>query len=330
MIHFDIDGRHQDELVVGSAIWGKDDGPFLQLFRTLALGYAVAQIAWVTAVILLLLFATQVSRLERFVPEREPPPRDEERFVYIEPLNRIPEQLREQLDLSDLDRRAQTPERAPEPENTMPFSTGNTPERVIPSPPPQVAESGNTELLGPDDPAELAEAMPVEPPPQPRPEQQIARNTPPFVPQPQVDATRPRRGVLGEALRDLSKYTENQTEIFENPQGGEAEPGAWIDFDSKGIDFGPWLRRFVSQVKRNWFVPLAARTFRGRVVLQFNVHRDGRITDLRVVKPSNIDAFTLAAHNAILGSNPTEPLPPEYPDDRVLFTVTFFYNETPP
>ena len=33
--------------------------------------------------------------------------------------------------------------------------------------------------------------------------------------------------------------------------------------------------------------------------------------------------------NALLASNPTEPLPPEYPDDKAFFTVTFYYNESP-
>ena len=27
---------------------------------------------------------------------------------------------------------------------------------------------------------------------------------------------------------------------------------------------------------------------------------------------------------------PTEPLPPEYPDPKAFFTVTFYYNEQPP
>ncbi len=71
-------------------------------------------------------------------------------------------------------------------------------------------------------------------------------------------------------------------------------------------------------------------TFRGRVVLQFNIHKDGHITDISVVGPSDINAFNLAANNAILGSNPTEPLPPEYPDPKAFFTVTFYYNESPP
>ena len=58
-------------------------------------------------------------------------------------------------------------------------------------------------------------------------------------------------------------------------------------------------------------------TFRGRVVLQFNIHKDGTITDVtdrRALRRSS--RSTAPPINAILGSNPTEPLPPEYPDDE--------------
>jgi TonB family protein len=82
-------------------------------------------------------------------------------------------------------------------------------------------------------------------------------------------------------------------------------------------------------VKRNWLIPYAAMTMRGRVVLTFFVHRDGRITDLKVIQGSNVAAFNTAAFQALVQSNPTLQLPPEYPDDKVLFTVTFFYNERP-
>ena len=34
------------------------------------------------------------------------------------------------------------------------------------------------------------------------------------------------------------------------------EFGPAIQFDTKGVEFGPWIRRFVAQVKRNWFVPV--------------------------------------------------------------------------
>jgi TonB family protein len=92
------------------------------------------------------------------------------------------------------------------------------------------------------------------------------------------------------------------------------------------------VRRFIAQVRRNWepLIPQAAWTLRGHVVLTFNVHKNGAITDLQVIKPSAVGAFNSAAFNALGLSNPTMPLPPEYPSDRAFFTVTFFYNETPP
>ena len=62
-------------------------------------------------------------------------------------------------------------------------------------------------------------------------------------------------------------------------------------------------------------------------MLQFIVHRNGRISDLRVVQAATVNAFTSAAVNAIQMSNPTLPLPEDYPADFVLFTVTFHYND---
>ena len=137
----------------------------------------------------------------------------------------------------------------------------------------------------------------------------------------------PPGGKLGDALRNLQRYVDQES--FDNQRGGSQEFGPAIQFDTKGVEFGPWIRRFVAQVKRNWFVPYAAMSLRGRVVITFFVHRSGAVTDVTVISPSSVDSFNLAARNALLASNPTEPLPPEYPDDKAFFTVTFFYNESP-
>jgi hypothetical protein len=59
------------------------------------------------------------------------------------------------------------------------------------------------------------------------------------------------------------------------------------------------------------------------------IWKDGRITDLRVVGPSSVDAFNNSSFGALAASTPVDPLPPEYPDDRLVMTVTFFYNENP-
>jgi len=266
--------------------------------------------------------ATEILQVQEVEQAQQEEPRQERqrppRFVFVEPLNDVPSpRPRPNVDLSDLDRRSQAPQRAPTPQNPAPLSQGNTSERV--------EAARDEQRQGPE-----TEVPPTVDPPQPQAEEQLAVNLP------RGDAgmrrsdstSRPAPGALGEALRNFQRYVQNQT--FNNPQGGATDPGAQIQFDTKGVEFGPWLRRFVAQVRRNWFIPTAAMTFRGHVVLQFNIHKDGRITDIAVVKPSGIDAFNRAAYNAILGSNPVEPLPPEYPDDRAFFTVTFYYNEPAP
>jgi TonB family protein len=127
------------------------------------------------------------------------------------------------------------------------------------------------------------------------------------------------------SLKNLQRYLDQQS--FNNPRGGMTEQDPDIQFDSKGVDFGPWLRRFVAQVKRNWLIPLNAMSESGRVVITFYIMRDGTIRDLKIVKPSSVGSFNEAAINALRMSNPTVPLPAGYPDDRAFFTVTFHYNE---
>jgi TonB family protein len=313
LIHFDFDERYADELVVGSAISRREG-------VVLSVGVHVLVLLAIVFLPTLAIFELSPEELEQQRQEElaRLQQRENSRFVFVNPrIDLETLRPRERADLSDLNRRSQTAERAVEPANPLPFSRGNSAERTESAeaaPPPR----------GPETP---------EPPnvtqPQPQPEEQVARALPPNdegLARPRESATRPS-GALGDALRNLQKYVQNQT--FNNPQGGTTDPGAQIQFDTKGVEFGPWLRRFVAQVRRNWFVPYAAMTFRGRVVLQFNIHKNGRITDIAVFQPSEIDAFNRAAYNAILGSSPTEPLPPEYPEDKAFFTVTFYYNEQP-
>jgi TonB family protein len=167
-------------------------------------------------------------------------------------------------------------------------------------------------------------------PPKPQPQEQIVRALPPADTgiRRETEASRPAPGRLGDALRNLERYVQDKT--FNNPQGGANDPGSAIQFDTKGVEFGPWIRRFVARVKREWFIPQAAQNFRGHVVIQFNIHKDGRLTDVTIVQPSSITGFNHAAYNALINTSPVEPLPPEYPDPVAFFTVTFFYNEQPP
>jgi TonB family protein len=212
-----------------------------------------------------------------------------------------------------MDRRSATRERAPDPENAMPLSRGDTPEKI---------EDGRaTPRTEPDEPEPAPEA-PVttamaEPPPAP---ELTARQGP----EPLTPPAPTRTPALGQAFRNLQRYLQDGT--FDNPTGGDTEQSADIQFDSMGVDFGPWLRRFKAQVERNWILPQAAVGAREHsVVIQFSVLTNGTIIDLRVVQPAGLEPLTTAALNALKLSNPTAPLPTDYPSDRVLITVTFRY-----
>jgi TonB family protein len=312
LIHFDIDSRYQDELTVGHAITRREGVVFS----------VVVHVLMIIAIFLvprLPMFQVSPEELARRREALEQQMREQadQRFVFVQPRVDMKAQTPpERAPLSDADRRAQTLQRPPDAKNPLPFTRGNSPERV---------EAQNNERARGDQNQN-------QPTLQPQPETQEARNVPPAddgfrVPQTQTTPQRRPSGSLGEALRNLQQYVQKQT--FDNPQGGLNQPGAAIQFDSKGVEFGPWLRRFVAQVRHNWFIPQAAMTFHGHVVVTFNIHKDGTITDVQVLQPSDIEGFNRAAVGAITGSSPTEPLPPEYPTEKALFTVTFYYNEDP-
>lgn len=245
-------------------------------------------------------------------PERERP-----QFVFVQPrLDMEAERPPQRSEESDKNRMARAERPAPVPSNPLPYARGNSAERVEAAPDERAKGEGPAPEPSVEPPApEIAERVPVPAPPQ-RAE----------IPAPQDRPRPPQGGALGEALRNLQKYVDQDS--FSNDKGQAQNLGP-LQFDTKGVEFGPWIRRFVSQVRRNWFVPMAAMSLRGRVVLTFYVHRNGALTDVQIVQPSPVESFNLAARNALLASNPTEPLPPEYPDDKAFFTVTFYYNDTP-
>jgi TonB family protein len=260
-------------------------------------------------------------------PKEEPT-----RFVFMQPMRDMPSQTaRPDAPNSDQNRRASSPERAEHPTNPLPFSRGNTPDFIDqPSrtPPQRTARSQPQ--------PEAQSTAPTQPPGQNGQRGQDGSNAL-VLNGPEGASGMARNGAMGApgapgplaaAVQNPWRYASG--DVFNNPGGDGDGRQADIQFDSKGVDFGPWLRRFIAQLKRNWLIPMAAMTMKGHVVVTFNVHRDGRITDVNVVGPCPVQAFNNAAAGALVSSNPTYQLPPDYPADRCFFTVTFYYNETPP
>lgn len=309
-MYFDFDDRYSDVEPVGRAINLRDG--------------VVVSIVVHAFIISILIFAPQYLPAFRAEPEddivklHQEPQQEKPRFVFVQPRIDTPApKPPERAEMSDMDRQARNRERPPAMENPLPYSRGNSTERAEATPEERARGRGPAEEPAP--PAPPAVETPTTP--DPNAQGRMAVQQPPRQQQP------PPGGKLGDALRNLQRYVDQDS--FDNPRGGTQEFGPAIQFDTKGVEFGPWIRRFVAQVKRNWFVPYAAMSLRGRVVITFFVHRNGAVTDVTIISPSSVDSFNLAARNALLASNPTEPLPPEYPDDKAFFTVTFFYNESP-
>jgi TonB family protein len=312
-MYFDFEDYHPDIQPVGQAISWRE-------------GVLLSIIAHLVFVILLLVVPKWFPFLTAAPPPKfaMEPKSPETQFVFVQPrLERPVAKAPDRAVPSDLNRAAMSPEKAPKPTNPLPYSRGNTPERVD-EPPKQTARGEGPQ---PDPaagrPADTQQADAK------IPESQSALQMPSRSTQNGANGSATSAGgALGDALHNLQRYTQNQS--FDNPGGNGGQFGPEIQFDTKGVEFGPWIRRFIAQVKRNWFIPYAAMSTKGHVVIQFNVHKDGSITDLAVVGASVVEAFNNAAFGALSGSNPTQPLPPEYPSEKAFFTVTFFYNETPP
>ena len=327
-MYFEIDESHPDISPVGSVMSWRE-GVLLSLVVHL-----VFVILAITSPNLFTVDMEALRQKQAAMDARVAQEKDNARFVFVEPRVDL-KALKppDRAEMSDLDRKVAAPKPAPKPQNPLPQSLGNTRERVERAQEQQARDKGPA-------PDPLAGQQQKTPSPPEAP--QVADNqlrlpdteSPLQVPSSQPSTTRSgaagrsptNGGSLGDALRNLQRYV--QRDNFDNAQGGGAF-GPAIQFDTKGVEFGPWIRRFIAQVKRNWLIPYAAMSMKGHVVVSFNVHKDGSITDLQVVGASPIGAFNNAAYGALASSNPTAPLPPEYPSDQAFFTVTFFYNEEP-
>ena len=258
----------------------------------------------------------QLAEIERKQLEKQ---RENARFVFMEPKVdlRAPKPP-ERAELSDIDRKARTVERAEKPKNDMPFARGNSPERMESPPSRETQPRGTPAARSRHGGAAGA------------PGRDASRFAVGARAQSDGDASA-RAGRRGDRRCDPERAEIRDERDLRQPCRAEriCSPRRPSSSTRKGVDFGPWLRRFIAQIRRNWFIPLAAQTLRGHVVITFYVGKDGRITELRVLRPSDVDAFNNSSFNALAASNPTQPLPPEYPDDRAFFTITFYYNETP-
>lgn len=108
-----------------------------------------------------------------------------------------------------------------------------------------------------------------------------------------------------------------------NTAGGMGMGGPGGDFGSRFPAYVEAVRRRISS---NWLQAAIEPSVRWapRVVMTFQILRDGSIRNVERVRSSGVDSVDRSALRAILDSSPLTPLPPEYSGSSV--TVEFWFD----
>ncbi len=89
------------------------------------------------------------------------------------------------------------------------------------------------------------------------------------------------------------------------------------------VDFGPYMQKIQRRIKRAWFPPRENTSSRIRVT--FNVHKDGHVTDLRIMDKGPSAEMSAAAMTAVSNASPFDELP-NGARPSVNIEFTFDYN----
>lgn len=250
------------------------------------------------------------------------------------------------------DRHSRAANREAEEETGRPRLTGTQAEV------PRTEDAGATEEYEPLRPA-------VTPPVAPQPVAPPPQVEAPVVPQPEAPvpqlADRERQGDLavgrpapppdsvGPAQEPATPRPRPRTlaEALARQQGTQTLPGermkqeggvkARLEFealDVRASPFGDYDAAFVRAVAERWYALLEAKRYagyqRGKVIVRFHLHADGRVTDLQVAETTVGLDLTLLCEMAVLDPAPYAPWPRELrrlvEGDRRRVQFTFYYN----
>ena len=135
------------------------------------------------------------------------------------------------------------------------------------------------------------------------------------------------------AIREVGKVASLGGDGLGNAGGEEgfAESGP-ISFESQWYDWGEYADAMVRRIRRNWYAnmpPLIRMGMKGVVTIQFTIQRSGTLTDITVVKSSEVPPYDYAAKKALELSSPLQPLPADFPNRSERVTAQFYYNLHP-
>lgn len=168
---------------------------------------------------------------------------------------------------------------------------------------------------------DLAMAKPADKPAEKQTDAQIEEPSPPKHVRPRTlaEAEAQNNSIIGPKMKQ---------------DGGVKQHRAFASFDAKITAFGAYDAAFIEAVQQHWYALIDAQSATemraGRVVLEFNLNSDGRITDMKVID-SDVDDFMMyLCQRAVLDPAPFEKWPSDMRriigSDRREVRFTFYYE----
>ena len=116
---------------------------------------------------------------------------------------------------------------------------------------------------------------------------------------------------------------------FDNRQANFSVEEPTILSDTMGVDFGSWLRLVYYRVRDNWYavIPELIRSgTKGKVVIIFDIHSNGRIDNLQVVRSSGLSPYDRAAVSSLKLSEPFPSFPHAFKGEILTLQFSYLYN----
>ncbi len=132
--------------------------------------------------------------------------------------------------------------------------------------------------------------------------------------------------------RTIKEALLQRGEQLKQDGGATQRPNASLDVKATG--FGAYDRAFIDAVSSRWYDLLDNMSYdayrQGKVVVQFVLNYDGRITEMKVVESTVTETLSLLCQKAVLDPAPFDKWPREMRlmvgEDSRRITFTFNYN----
>jgi len=116
--------------------------------------------------------------------------------------------------------------------------------------------------------------------------------------------------------------------------GGQAGSGVQILSDTQGVDFDPYIKRVLHDIRQNWYHIMPEEAMppllkNGKVVIDFVIMPNGKVMGMQLRGPSGDTPLDRAAWGGITASNPFPNLPNEFHGPYLALRISFYYNPKP-